>query len=47
MHMPLTTRLNKILLYARDEAERLQNQEVLPEHLLLAILRLGEGVAYE
>ena len=47
MHMPLTTRLNKILLYARDEAERLQNSEVLPEHLLLAILRLGEGTAYD
>lgn len=47
MHMPLTTRLNKILIYARDEAERLQNTEVQPEHLLLAILRLGEGTAYD
>lgn len=47
MHMPLTTRLNKILIYARDEAERLQNAEVEPEHLLLAILRLEEGTAYD
>ncbi len=47
MHMPLTTRLNKILIYARDEAERLQNTEVEPEHLLLAILRLEEGTAYD
>ena len=45
--MPLTTRLNKILIYARDEAERLQNEEILPEHLLLGILRLGEGTAYD
>ena len=45
--MPLTTRLNKILIYARDEAERLQNAEVWPEHLLLAIIRLGEGSAYD
>lgn len=45
--MPLTVRLNKILIYARDEAERLQNRQVLPEHLLLGILRLAEGQAYE
>ena len=45
--MQVTQRLNKILFYARDEAERLQNTEVQPEHLLLAILRLGEGTAYE
>ncbi len=44
--MPLTIRLNKILIFARDEAERLQNQQILPEHLLLAILRLAEGDAY-
>ncbi|MBR3409052.1 MAG: ATP-dependent Clp protease ATP-binding subunit [Paludibacteraceae bacterium] len=47
MHMPLTTRLNKILIYARDEAERLQNTEVEPEHLLLAILRLEDSTAYD
>ena len=45
--MPLTIRLNKILIFARDEAERLQNQQILPEHLLLAILRLAEGDAYD
>lgn len=44
--MPLTVRLNKILTYAREEAERLQNTFVQPEHLLLGILRLGEGQAY-
>ncbi len=45
--MPQTVRLNKILIYAREEAERLQNKEVLAEHLLLGILRLGEGGAYD
>lgn len=45
--MPLTIRLNKILIYARDEAERLQNRQVLPEHLVLAVLRLAEGQAYD
>lgn len=45
--MPQTVRLNKTLILARQEAERLQNKEVVSEHLLLALLRLREGVAYE
>lgn len=45
--MQVTQRLNKILFYARDEAERLSCSQVTPEHLLLAILRLSEGSAYE
>ena len=45
--MQLSQNLNKILLYARDEAERLCCPQVEPEHLLLAIIRLGEGEAYE
>lgn len=45
--MPLTVRLNKILIYARDEAERLQNMQILPEHLVLGILRLAEGQAFD
>ena len=44
--MPQTVRLNKILIYAREEAGRLQNTQVLPEHLLLGVFRLGEGTAY-
>ena len=43
--MPQTVRLNKILIYAREEAGRLCNTEVLPEHLLLGILRLQEAIA--
>ena len=45
--MPQTVRLNKILIYAREEAGRLCNKEVLPEHLLLGIIRLQEGTAYD
>lgn len=45
--MSLTVRLNKILIYARDEAERLQNTQILPEHLVLGILRLAEGQAFD
>ena len=39
--MPLTVRLNKILLYARDEAERTQSTLITSEHLLLAIAEDG------
>ena len=45
--MQVSQNLNKILYYAHDEAERLRCQTVEPEHLLLAIIRLGEGSAYE
>lgn len=45
--MPQTVRLNKILIYAREEAGRLCNTEILPEHLLLGIIRLQEGTAYD
>ena len=45
--MIVTQNLNKILYYAHDEAERLRNKTVEPEHLLLAIIRLGEGSAYD
>lgn len=45
--MIVSQNLNKILLYAHEEAERLACPQVRPEHLLLAIVRLGEGTAYE
>jgi ATP-dependent Clp protease ATP-binding subunit ClpC len=45
--MIVTLNLNKILLYAQEEAERLGCAQVEPEHLLLAIIRLGEGTAYD
>ena len=45
--MIVTQNLNKIIVYAQEEAERLLNKTVEPEHLLLGILRLGEGTAYD
>ena len=45
--MQVSQNLNKILYYAHDEAERLMCKQVEPEHLLLAIIRLGEGSAFE
>ena len=45
--MTITQNLNKILYYAQDEAERLSCEQVMPEHLLLAIMRLGQGSAYD
>ena len=44
--MNYTEHLNTILHLARQEAQRLGNTKVEPEHLLLAILRLAEGTAY-
>ena len=38
--------LNKLLSIATQEAQRLGNDQVTPEHLLLAILRMEKGEAY-
>lgn len=45
--MEQTQNLHTIFVYARQEAERLGNSEVMPDHLMLAILRLGSGKAFE
>lgn len=45
--MEQTQNLHTIFVYARQEAERLGNNEVMPDHLMLAILRLGSGKAFE
>ncbi len=36
-----------VLAYSREEAGRLQNTDILPEHLLLGIIRDGEGRAID
>ncbi|MDR2497270.1 MAG: ATP-dependent Clp protease ATP-binding subunit [Tannerellaceae bacterium] len=38
-------RLIDVLEYSREEAMRLQNSELTPEHLVLGIIRDGEGTA--
>jgi ATP-dependent Clp protease ATP-binding subunit ClpA len=40
-----TERVRKVLAMAREEALRLQNEYVAPEHIMLGLLREGEGVA--
>ena len=45
--MVVTENTNKIIQYAQEEAERLMSEAIEPTHLLLAIIRLGEGSAYE
>ncbi len=45
--MDYTTRLRNIISYAGQETVRLGNANVSPEHLMLGILRLGEGTAYD
>ena len=45
--MIVTYNLNQVLIYMQEEAERLCSAAIEPEHLLLAIIRLGEGSAYE
>lgn len=42
-----TPRAQQVLALARKEAERLQHASVAPVHLLLGILKLGEGMAYD
>ena len=38
-------RLSDVITYSREEAVRLQNTQVYPEHLMLGIIRDGEGEA--
>ena len=45
--MQQTNNLHTILLYAQQEAQRLGNTEILPDHLVLGILRLADGKAFE
>ena len=47
MMMVVTQNTNKIILYSQEEANRLMSEFIEPAHLLLAIIRLGEGSAYE
>ena len=44
-HIPFTPRTKKVIGLAAREAIRLQHDEVRTEHLLLALVREGEGVA--
>ena len=45
--MQQTPNLHSIFSYACEEAGRLGNAEIMPDHLLLGIIRLGAGKAFE
>ena len=40
-------RVKDVLIYSREEANRLGNKSITPAHLLLGIIRDGEGVAID
>ena len=40
-------RVSDIIVYSKEEANRLRNKEINPEHLLLGIIREGEGKAVD
>ncbi|WP_332248897.1 Clp protease N-terminal domain-containing protein, partial [Nocardioides sp. CF8] len=43
--LPLTPRAAQVLVFARREADMYRESLIAPEHLLLGILREGEGIA--
>lgn len=47
MNNNFTQRVRDIMTYSREEAERLENNYIGPEHLMLAILREGDGLAIQ
>ena len=47
MNNQFTPRVSDIIMYSKEEANRLRNSYIGPEHLLLGILREGEGKAIE
>ncbi|MFB6317524.1 ATP-dependent Clp protease ATP-binding subunit [Saccharicrinis sp. FJH54] len=47
MDSKLSKRIKDVLTYSKEEAERLGNESIGPEHLFLGILREGEGRAMD
>lgn len=47
MNNHFSPRVSQILIFSKEEAHRLQNNAIGPEHLLLGLLREGEGKAIE
>jgi len=47
MSSKFSQKINNILVYSREEAIRLNNDCISPEHLFLGILRDGNGIAIE
>ena len=47
MNNQFTPRVSDIIMYSKEEANRLENAFIGPEHLLLGLIREGEGKAIE
>ncbi len=48
MFKGLTQRAQRILtIFAQEEAKRFHSDQLLPEHILLAIIKEGEGIGYK
>jgi ATP-dependent Clp protease ATP-binding subunit ClpC len=47
MNLNFSQRVNDVIGFSKEEAERLGNPYISPEHLLLGILREGEGTAVD
>ena len=46
LSLPFSSKLKKIFTYSREEAVRLRNDSIEPEHLMLGIIRDGDNQAY-
>ena len=47
MNSQFSQRVSNILIYSKEEAYRLRNKEITPEHLMLGMIRDGGGTAIE
>ena len=48
MFKGLTQRAQRILtIFAQEEAKRFHSDQLLPEHIILALLKDGEGLGYK
>ena len=47
MNNPFSQKVSEIIIYSKEEAIRLNNNYIGPEHLLLGLIRDGEGRAIE
>ena len=47
MNNQFSPKISEVLIYSKEEAQRLHNECVAPEHLLLGLIRDGEGKAIQ
>lgn len=47
IYSQFSQRISEVIAYSKEEANRLKNEEISPEHLLLGLFREGSGKAME